>query len=291
MLKLLAAVAVVGILVVAGLGYFAGRAVFAARDAQSMANAALRSAGQHTLDYDNGLRIAVNAPALSTGSTSSPDFAKMKQASDSVLAKVDQVRMGIRSDQSRLGAAGEQLQAAGRNPLVVPLRSGLNRSQRRVEDVRSALDAADTALGFERDAVQATSAVADVMTDYVALADKERTGDFAAGLAIFGTLDPKVQTALQSVARPHIPAHEVTFVKGLATLVADEKVLLQAAQAGDANGVDAALATYDTDSAAVVNVDTDQIDAEEAAILQPYRDRYESGMKAAGFNPVSSTTT
>lgn len=289
MRKALAVAAVVGILVVAGLAYFGGRALAAGADAQNRANAALQGTGNHALDYDNGLRLATNAPMPRFDSSSSPDFTKIKQASDSVLAKLDQVRMGIRSDQSSLGAAGVELQAAGRNPLVAPLRSGLDRSQRRVGSMMAALDAADTALGFERDAIQAVSALMDEMNDYAVLEDKEGTGDVAASLSVFDTLDPKVQTALQSVEHPNIPADEVAFVRSLATLIADEKAVLQATQAGDGNRVSVALAAYDTDSAALLRVDTDQINGEETTILQPYKDRYESGMKAAGFGQAFTT--
>ena len=42
-------------------------------------------------------------------------------------------------------------------------------------------------------------------------------------------------------------------------------------------------AKFDSDSAAVDSIDPVQIESEERAMLQPYVDRFEGNMKAAGF--------
>src|SRR5262245_54316012 len=237
MLKGLAIAGVFVVVVAAILAYFVGRAVMAASDAQSIADSALESARKHTLDYDNQLKFTSGAPSLNSNSNSSPDFAQIKQAADSFAAKADQVRVGIRTDRARLGSADRQLQTAGQNRLAALFRPGLDRSQRRVESVMFALDAADTAVGIERDEMHAISAFMDMMSDYVSLDNKEKAGDVSGSLAVFTTLDPKVQATLQAMHGQDIPAQATALVEAIATTVADEKAVLQATQAHDANRV------------------------------------------------------
>ena len=154
----------------------------------------------------------------------------------------------------------------------------------------SALDSADAGLGVERDEMHATAAFMDVMSDYTTLGSRERAGDVAGGLAMYTTLDPKVQAAIQAVQGHDIPPHEAAVVTALAAAVADEKAVLQATQAHDANRTRAAVAKFDTDSAAVANLDVNQIATEERALLQPDVNGFEGGMKAAGFSLPGSAS-
>jgi hypothetical protein len=100
---------------------------------------------------------------------------------------------------------------------------------------------------------------------------------------MFTTLDPKVQTMMQAAQPKDIPPHEVAMSRAVAAVVADEKAVLLATQAHDANRTKSALARFDTDLAAMNNVDPIQIESEERAMLQPYVDRFEGNVKAAGF--------
>lgn len=287
MRKVLAIAAVSG-LVVAGFAYFVGHAVVTTGDARSIANVALESAGKHALDYDKVLKPTSGTPSLSPSSGAS--FAQVKQAADSFVARLDQARAKIRADRATLSSADGALRAAAQNPLMAPFRSGFEQPQRRVESMMSALDAADAGIGVERDEMHATAAFMDVMSDYTTLGSREKAGDVAGSLAMFTTLDPKVQTAMQAVLGRDIPAHQVALVKAVAAAVADEKAVLLATQAHDANRTRAALAKFDTDSAAVDNVDVSQIESEERAMLQPYVDRFEANLKAAGFSLPASAS-
>ncbi|HKF77543.1 MAG TPA: hypothetical protein VKF59_15495 [Candidatus Dormibacteraeota bacterium] len=275
------AIAVVAVIVVAGVSYFVGHGVLVTGDARSVANVALQSAGKHALDYDSVLKLTSSAPPLSASSSAS--FGQIKQAADSYVAREDQARAEIRSDRAGLRSADGALRATAQNPLMAPFRSNLDQPQRRVESMIAALDAADAGLGVQRDEMHATAAFMDVMSVYTTLGNREEAGDVAGSLAMFTTLDPKVQTMLQAVQPKDVPPHEVAISRAVAAVVADEKAVLMAKQAHDANRTKAALARFDTDSAAVDNVDTIQIDSEERAMLQPYVDRFEGNLKAAGF--------
>jgi hypothetical protein len=284
------AIAALSGLVLVGFAYFTGHAVVATADARSIANGALQSAGKHALDYDSMLRPTSGIPSLSLSSGSVASFAQAKQAADSFVGRLDQARAEIRTDRATLSSADVALRAADQNPLMAPFRSSLDQPRRRVESMMSALDGADAGLGVERDEMHATAAFLDVMGDYTTVGTREKAGDVAGGLAMFTTLDPKVQTAMQAVQGRDIPAHEVALVKAVAAAAADEKAVLLATQAHDPNRTKAALARFDTDSAAVGRVDVNQIPGEEQAMLQPDVDRFEGGLKAAGFGLPGSAS-
>src|SRR5215469_10358443 len=55
------AIAVVAVIVVAGVSYFVGHGVLVTGDARSVANVALQSAGKHALDYDSVLKLTSSA--------------------------------------------------------------------------------------------------------------------------------------------------------------------------------------------------------------------------------------
>jgi hypothetical protein len=276
-------IAVAAVLVVAGISYLVGHGVVATGDARSVANVALQSAGAHALDYDNVLKLTSGAPSLTATSSAGPSFAQIKQAADSYVGRLDQARAEIRSDRAGLSGADGTLRAAAQNPLLAPFRSSLNQPQRRVESMMSALDAADGGIGVERDEMHSVAAFMDVMSDYNTLDNRVKAGDVSGSLAMFTTLDPKVQTAMQAVQGQDIPPHEVVLVKAVAVMVADEKAVLLATQAHDANRTKTALARFDTDSAAADNVDANQIASEEQGMLHPYVNRFEASVKAAGF--------
>jgi hypothetical protein len=66
------------------------------------------------------------------------------------------------------------------------------------------------------------------------------------------------------------------------------KTYLQAIQRRDRAGAATALSRLDADVNALDTVDQTGVDAYERTLLQPYRDRYDSGVRAAGFTVKAS---
>jgi hypothetical protein len=73
----------------------------------------------------------------------------------------------------------------------------------------------------------------------------------------------------------------------LATLAADFKQLLQAAQAHNLRAAQNAQAKVTTDADAVANFDQKGFDAFQANLFKPYQDRYDQGLRQAGFTVIN----
>jgi hypothetical protein len=69
----------------------------------------------------------------------------------------------------------------------------------------------------------------------------------------------------------------------LATLAADFKQLLQAAQAHNLSAAQNAQAKVTTDTDALANFDQKGFDTFETNLFKPYQDRYDQALRQAGF--------
>ncbi|HEY4028354.1 MAG TPA: hypothetical protein VGO86_18150, partial [Candidatus Dormibacteraeota bacterium] len=69
----------------------------------------------------------------------------------------------------------------------------------------------------------------------------------------------------------------------LQTTSADMKSFLQAVQRRDQRAVLALQPKLDADTKALDSLGTSGVDTYERTLMQPYIDRYDSGMRAAGF--------
>jgi hypothetical protein len=73
--------------------------------------------------------------------------------------------------------------------------------------------------------------------------------------------------------------------KGSQTLSIDLNAFVQAAQRQDSGAIRAQQVQFDADMAALNGFDEQGHDSYERTLLQPYVDRFDSGVGAAGFTP------
>jgi hypothetical protein len=283
LLKILAVVGAV-VVVVVGLGaYFVGSAAFATRSAQAEASASLEKVRTHTFQLESSL----SAPSFDLTGTS-PDYTKAKQTADAYLTQTDNANTMIRADQSALRANADRLAARATGVFALPFRASLDHERARVEAMLSALDAASAGLAIETSQMKTVSAAFDAFKEFGALTDRLQKQDINGGLAVFPTLDAKLQAAATLAQAPSVPPQIRTEMHDLQTTSADMKTYLQAIQRRDRAGAATALTRLDADVKALDTVDQTGVDAYERTLLQPYRDRYDSGVRAAGFTVKAS---
>jgi hypothetical protein len=282
-LKILAIVGAVIVVVVGVGGYLVGSAAFATRGTQAQASASLETARTHTFTLESSL----NVPNFDlTGA--SPDFAKAKKTADDYLTGTDQANATIRADQGALRTADERLRARAAGVFALPFRASLDNQRARVEAMLSALDAASAGLAIETSQMKLVSAAFDAFAEFGVLTARLQKQDINGSLGVFPTLDAKLQAAATLAQAPSVPPQIRTEMQDLQATSTDMRTYLQAIQRRDSRGALAAQTRLDADTKALDSLDQTGVDAYERTLLQPYRDRYDSGVRAAGFTIKSS---
>jgi hypothetical protein len=72
------------------------------------------------------------------------------------------------------------------------------------------------------------------------------------------------------------------------TLSADLDAYLQAARRGDLLGALAAVPKVQADATALQSFDSPGLQSYEQTLLRPYEDRFDLGVRAAGFTPATT---
>lgn len=279
MLKVLAAVGAV-VVVVLGVGaYLLGSAAVAAGKAQSDANAAMETARTHINDTDASLKAA---PTFDV-SGNPPDFAKAKKAVDDLVAGLGDARTTDARDEAGLRSVRDDLSSKGASPFALPYRGALDHEHQRVVSMLTALDAADGALKIVQDQLRILSAAFDADMDFVTLLDRIQKEDIAGGLALFPSIDAKLQAAAKLAQGPAIPPQLQKELKDMQTTSTDLNAFLRAVQARDSGTIQALTPRLDADVAALDSLDITGLETYEQTLIQPYRDRYDAAVKAAGY--------
>ncbi len=283
MLKVLVAAGALVVVVLGVSTYLVESAAVSATHARSDSNAVLETVRTHANDANASLK---RVPAFDvTGNN--PDFAKAKKTSDQYYYELGQYRRTVEDDQLKLVRSRDQLTEQASGLPSLPFRSLLDKQRARVESMRSALVAESAALKIMQDQMQALSAGFDAMGDFATVFDYLNKQDVRAALAVFPGLDAKLQTAAKLAAGPNTPPQVQKLMTSLQALSTDFNGYLQAAQRGDLRAEQALALKIQADAAALESFDGQGLNSYERTLLQPYEDRFDSGVRAAGFTPTT----
>jgi hypothetical protein len=282
-MKVLAIVGAVAVVVLGVAVYLFGSAAVSAGTAEGDSSRLLRTTAAHTRQIDDSLKGSDLTQVMDGANT---DFKAAKQASDGLVTRLDQARTTVAGDRSGLATSEGRLAALAGNPWALPVRTGVRNQQVRVQSVMAALDAAEGGLVIERDQMRTVSALMDAMVDFTTLSADLQKQDIPGSLGVVPGLQTKLQAAVQLSQGPNNPPQIHDELTTLQTLVKDLQSLLQAEQRKDSRAAAALVPKLEADQKALEGVQTSGIDAYEQKLLQPYRDRYEAGFKAAGIQLV-----
>lgn len=283
MLKVLVAAGAAMLILVGAVAYLVGTAAASVGRVVSDSNTTLETVRTHANDANASVK---RVPAFDVTGTN-PDFAKARQTADQYAVQLGEYRGTVAADQVKLFRDRDRLSEQASGLPSLPSRGLLDRQRARVRSMLSALDAEDAALKILEDQMQALSAGFDAMGDFATVFDDLNKQDVKGALAVFPSLDGKLQTAAKLAAGPNTPPQVQKVVASLQALSTDFNRFLQAVQRGDTRGAQALEPRIEADAAALVSFDAQGLNAYERTILQPYEDRFDKGVRAAGFTPAT----
>lgn len=280
-MKILIIVGVVVMVLLAAAGGLAAAGFVASQGAVAEAETALTGVGKNTVDLDKQLN-GVKAPDFSGFNSSNPDFDAATQALDGYAAKLSTAKQSVESDQAKLRSAGTRLNTQAHSPLTLPFRARMTSEQARVENATQALDAADSLLGIAANQFHALGALLDGLGAVYAVETKLGQQDVSGALALLPSAATKLAAAQQAAQGPGMPPQLSAVATTTQKMVSDFQSFLQAYRGNDAAAEQRLLTALEDDARALQSFNTGQIDSYEQSLAQPYIDRYERGMKAAG---------
>jgi hypothetical protein len=285
-LKVLAVVGALWVAVASVLVYLVSSTAVASDRARSDSIALLESVRTHA----NDARAALEAVPTFDLSSTNPDFAAARQTSDQYASELTADRTAVQGDEVRLRADRDRLVIQAAGPVALPFRPTLDHERLRAEGLLSALQAEDAALKIVVDQMKTLSAIFDAAGDFsVVLVDHVEQRDLKGALALFPALEAKLMTAAGAAGGRTTPPQIQKLVSGMQTLAADLDAFLRAAQSGNLVAALALAPRVQADSTALQSFDSQGLDTFEQTLLQPYKDRFDSGVRAAGFTPVTQT--
>jgi hypothetical protein len=287
LLKVLAAVGALAVVAGGVLVFLFAETALASNKARTDSITLLESIRTRANDAEAALKAV---PPVDI-SVSNPDFAKAKQTVDQYAGQLGTFQITVRADEVELRADRNRLQKQSTGVLELPFRPGLDHERLRADGMLSALQAEDTGLQIEQDQMKSVSAIFDAEGDFYALiADHVDKQDIGGSLALFPGLDGKLATAAQASAGQNRPPQLQKLVSQMQTLSSDLNAFLKAAQRGDRGTALALEPKVESDSTALQSFDSQGLDSYERTLLQPYEDRFDSGVRAAGFTPQTLGT-
>jgi hypothetical protein len=286
-MKLIAAFGAIAILAAGVAAYLLGSAFVSARSAQLDSSRVLDAAGTHSIQIHDSL----NAPDFTQATSgSTPDFKAAKRVADDYVSRLDQATTTVTADHDKLAASDGKLRSMLGNPWAMPFRSGLQDQHNKVTSVLSALDAGSSGLQIERDQMRTASALFDSFADFETITDAVGRKDVAGALRAMPSLQQKLKNANQLAQGPNNPPQLQQLLVNLQKTATDLQAFLQAAQRNDLKSANALLPKLDADDKALQAFDEKGFDTYDKKLIQPYRDRYDAGWKAAGFRMAASST-
>lgn len=262
-----------------GVGYFAAGVAVAAND---RANAE-KAVSEAVKDNDRIYVLLKNSPSIPTSFNTPDDYAKAKATTDEYGAKATQARGIIDTNLPRLRQASATLRAQTGDFVVATQRGTLDKERARVESIITAFTAGGEGLQVLKDQMVFASAAFDVEGALAALIPVLTKGDVNGALSMYAPLDSKIPQAITLSKGPNIPPQLQTLMTQLATLAADLKQFLQAAQARNASEVQRLQPKIEQDARALQNFDERGLNAYEDQLFKSYADRYKQGMTQAGI--------
>lgn len=288
LLKVLAAVGALAVIAAGVLVYLFAQTAVASNRARTDSIALLESVRTRANDGEAALKTL---PTVDISATN-PDFATAKQTVDKYGAQLGTFQTTVRADEVRLRADRDRLQHQATGVLELAFRPSLDHERLRAEGLLSALQAEDTSLQIEQEQMKAASAIFDAESDfYTLISDHVDKQDVSGSLALFPGLDGKLAAAAQASTGQDKPPQLQKLVAELQTLSTDLNAFLRAAQRGDRNTALGIEPKVEADSTALQSFDSQGLDSYERTLLQPYEDRFDSGVRAAGFVPETQSLT
>ena len=189
----------------------------------------------------------------------------------------------LQSDLKALNAEDARLRNGASSSWLLPQRQQLARDQSRTEAVISAFNSASSLFKIEQGQLTAFQSLVDVVEQFDNISGFIDRQDAAGALAGYPPLEQKLQALVSAASAPNVPPQFTAGVNLLKSLGDDLKRLLQAIQANDAATEQTLALKIEAEANALGSFDSSGMDTYEEALLKPYRDAYESGMKKAGF--------
>jgi hypothetical protein len=291
LLKVLAAVGALVVIAGGVLVFLFAQTALASNRARTDSIALLQSVRTHGNDAVAAMRAV---PPFTDISSTNPDFARAKQTADQYNGQLGTFQATVRADEVRLRTDRDRLTRQATGVLALPFRASLEHERLRAESLLAALQAEDTGMQIEQDEMKAVSATFDAEGDFTTLIvghlDKQ---DITGSIALFPALDGKLATAAKASAGHDQPPQLQKLIADMQTLSTDLDAFLQAAQRGDSRRAQALEPKVEADATAAEAFDSQGFTSYEQTLLQPYIDRFDSGVRAAGFTPqtVGQTLT
>jgi hypothetical protein len=278
MRKLVAVVVAVALVIFVGVAYFVGSTVAVGRE-RLAADSVLEGARQH----NNKLADALQNPKTPTMFGADQDVGKSKASIDAYNATLGDSISTTEADLRSLRAADERLKRQSGNPLMWAQASQLAAERERVEAMISAFDSASGYLRIVQAQLRTVSSMLDAVAAFEAMSSFLERQDIAGALNRYPELEKKLQMTAELARAPGTPPQFQAEVNSLQTLVLDLKAILQAAQANDFDRLQSLQPKLDADAKALEAFDQKGFDDYETALAKPYRDRFEAGVRKAGF--------
>jgi hypothetical protein len=234
---------------------------------------------------DNGLIYGLmkTVPSPPRSINGAQDLPHAKGAVDQVAAALRHGHVVVNSDLPRLRRAGATVQAQSGGILVLSQRGPLDQERGRLDSVVTGFSVAGEYLQVAEDQMRFTSSMLDAEIALVGVVALVQQQNMAGALELFPQVDGKVQAAIALSGGRYIPPQMLAPVNTLATLAADFKQVIQAAQARDLRTIQALQPQIGAEANALGQYDQQGLDSYEASLFGPYQARYRQALRQAGF--------
>ncbi|HEX6349407.1 MAG TPA: hypothetical protein VF160_08465 [Candidatus Dormibacteraeota bacterium] len=272
-----AAVMVLAIVVGAGLVAYSLAGVAQSHQA---AMAVLESAREH----NNAIHDSLTDPALAAELDNAATVRDAKAAMDDNRAKLGGGIRTVESQLVELRDERDKLRRATGDPLLFTGRSQLNGDRSRVEAATNAFESADHFLTTVDGHLRVFSAMLQALVEWDNINQFISNQDFSGALALMPQLKQQLQATATTAQGAQVPPPLAALISALTHAADDLNQALAAKQAGDVATVARLVPALQADAQTVsASYDGQAVSDYEHKLLDPYRARYESEMKRAGF--------
>ena len=234
---------------------------------------------------DNGLIYGLmrTVPSPPRSINGAQDLPHAKGAVDQVAAALRHAHAVVNSDLPRLRRAGATVRAQAGGILVLSQRGPLDQERGRLDSVVTGFSVAGEYLRVAENQMRFTSSMLDAEIALVGVIALVQQQNMAGALELYPQVDGKVQAAIALSGGTYIPPQMLTPVNTLATLAADFKQVIQAAQGRDLRTIQALQPQIAAEASALGQFDQQGLDSYEASLFKPYQERYRRALRQAGF--------
>jgi hypothetical protein len=227
--------------------------------------------------------LVKTVPSPPSSINGAQDLPHAKGAVDQMASALRHAHGVVNSDLPRLRRAGATVQAQSGGLLVLSQRGPLDQERGRVDSVVTGFSVAGEFLQVAEDQMRFTSSMLDAEIALVGVVALVQQQNMAGALELYPQVEGKVQAAVALSGGRYIPPQMGTPTNTLATLAADFKQVLQAAQVKDLKTIQALQPQIGAEANALGQYDQQSLDSYETSLFKPYQERYRQALKQAGF--------